>query len=133
MRSLCVILDWGLCPQRPGIYRVFSARMDVLRSFSGDRLNLSPAVPAAEPVARVASQHCPIPSGSGTPSINQTAPWLNEKPANGQYPLNFVSHPRGSPHIASPFPWTPSPLGRDGSVIVGKSQAFWYIQRGQAT
>ena len=31
----------------------------------GQEHSLSPAFPAAEPVARVASQHCPIPSASG--------------------------------------------------------------------
>src|SRR5437868_7640758 len=99
MRLLRCSLHWGLCPQTPGIYRFFPARMEHSCFDPGDRLNLSPAFPAAEPVARVASQHCPIPSGSGRISIDQAVRALNEKAANGEYPLNFVSHVWGSPHL----------------------------------
>jgi hypothetical protein len=98
MRLLRGSLTWGLCPQTPGIYRFFPARMAVL-DFHGDRHRyLSPAFPAAEPVARVASQHCPIPSGSGRLSINPVGRGLNQKAANGVYPLNFVSQSKGSLH-----------------------------------
>jgi len=101
MRWLRRSLDWGLCPQTPGIYRFFLARMAV-SGFDGDRtFRLSPAFPAAEPVARVASQHCPIPSGSGRLIINHAVGRLKQKPANGEYPLNFVSHLRGSVHLIS--------------------------------
>ena len=88
MRLLRSSLDWGLCPQTPGIDRFFLARMAVF-GITGDRHHLSPAFPAAEPVAQVASQHCPIPSGSGRLSINHVVCGLNEKPASGDYPLTL--------------------------------------------
>jgi hypothetical protein len=65
--------------------------------FEGDIGCRPLSIPAAEPVARVASQHCPIPSDSGRLIINHAVAALNEKPANGEYPLNFVSHDWGSP------------------------------------
>jgi len=73
--------------------------MDIFGFVSGDRFDLSPAFPAAEPVARVASQHCPIPSGSGRLIINHVVGPFSEKAANGEYPLNFLSHSRGSLHF----------------------------------
>jgi hypothetical protein len=96
MRLLRSIFHWGRCPQTPGIYRFFPARMDVFDFVEGDGCGPSPAFPAAEPVARVASQHCPIPSDSGRISINRTASRLNQKAANGDYPLNSVSHVWGA-------------------------------------
>src|SRR5579872_887390 len=77
--------------------------------FQGDRFNPSPAFPAAEPVARVASQHCPTPSGSGRLSINRVARRLNQKAANGNYPLNFVSHNLAHRHVYA---------GRSGALSV---------------
>src|SRR5262245_59939781 len=104
MRMLRGSLYWGLCPQTPGIYRFFLARMDSIGFHSGDRECLSPAFPAAEPVARVASLRCPIPSDSGRLIINGVVRADYEKPADGDNPLNFVSHLWGSPHSASPHP-----------------------------
>ena len=98
MRLLRGSWTWGRCPQTPGIYRFFPARMGVLVLDRGDRLSLSPAFPAAEPVARVASQQRSIPSGSGRLIINYVVHRLNEKAPNGDSPLNFVSHLWGSPH-----------------------------------
>ena len=87
MRLLRSSLSWGLCPQTSGIYRFFLARMDV-SGFRGDgHLRPSPAFPAAEPVARVASQHCPIPSGSGRLIINHVVRGFQENAANGENPL----------------------------------------------
>ncbi len=97
MRWLRGSLDWGRGPQTPGIYRFFSARMGRFVFDQGDRLSLSPAFPAAEPVARVASQQRSIPSGSGRLIINPVVHRLNQKAANGNNPLNFVSHVWGSP------------------------------------
>jgi hypothetical protein len=104
MRLLRDMLCWGRCPQTPGIYRFFSARMDSIGFHSGDGPYPSPAFPAAEPVARVASQRCPIPSGSGTISIDEADLRLNEKAANGDNPLNSLSHVWGSLHFP---PWNP--------------------------
>jgi hypothetical protein len=67
-------LDWGLCPQTPGIYRFFPAGMaGFSKQFEGGIWLPPPAFPAAEPVARVAFQHCPIPSDSGNTSIAETS------------------------------------------------------------
>jgi hypothetical protein len=101
MRLQSSSLNWGLCSQTPGIYRVFPARMESRRLSGDGRVHPSPAFPAAEPVARVASQHCPIPSGSGRLSINHVGRRLNQKAANGEYSLNFVSHVWGSPHSST--------------------------------
>ena len=87
MRLLRAFLCWGLCPQTPGIYRFFPPEWAIFVWFQGDRLNLSPAFPAAEPVARVASQHCPIPSGSGRLIINHVVRGFQENAANGENPL----------------------------------------------
>ena len=87
MRSLRASLYWGLCPRTPGIYRFFLARMAV-DGLHGDRhLRPSPAFPAAEPVARVASLRCPIPSGSGRLIINHLVRGFHQKAANCKYPL----------------------------------------------
>ena len=103
MRWLRGSLTWGLCPQTPGIYRFFSARMGILGFPFRGQAFLSPAFPAAEPVARVASLRSPIPSGSGRLIINPVVRKLNRRTANGDYPLNSVSHFWGSPQ-GSPLP-----------------------------
>ena len=56
------------------------------------------AIPAAETVARVASQHCPIPSGSGTISLQQMFSAGYEKPANSNLSLISVSQRQGPLH-----------------------------------
>ena len=94
MRLLRIIVQLGACPQTPGIYRFFSPEW--ISRTQGDRPRLSPAFPAAEPVARVASQHCPIPSDSGTPIINRRRCGLNQRSANGDSPLNWLPHAGGS-------------------------------------
>ena len=58
MRLLRSSLVGGSAPKPPGFFRFFQARISILVSVEGDRLGLSPAIPATEPVARVASQ-CP--------------------------------------------------------------------------
>jgi len=105
MRLLRSSLVGGSAPKPPGFSRFFPARMSVLVSVEGDRLGLSPAIPAAEPVARVASQQRSIPSGSGRFIINHVVRSLNKKSADGNNPLNFVSHVRGSQHRLSPHPF----------------------------
>src|SRR5215472_12024331 len=67
----------GALPPNPQALPLFSRQNGHLWLNPGDRLNLSPAFPAAEPVARVASQQSPIPSASGVPrmdEINLAAP-----------------------------------------------------------
>src|SRR5262245_31748899 len=85
-------VELGALPPNPQGFIAFFGQNGCFLFDPGDRLNLSPAFPAAEPVARVASQHCPIPSGSGRISINHDVRRLNQKTANGDYPLNLVSH-----------------------------------------
>ena len=86
---------WGLRPQTPGIYRF--SQPELTQPGGGVAAPLR-AIPAAETVARVASQHCPIPSGSGTISLKQNLSAGYEKPANGNLSLFTLSHRRGSLH-----------------------------------
>jgi len=92
MRSLRAFSVGGSAPNPPGFTAFFRRNGLFLLCFKGTGSTCPPAFPAAESVARVASQHCPIPSGSGRLIINRAARALNEKAANGKYPLNFVSH-----------------------------------------
>ena len=86
---------WGLRPQTPGFYRFYQP--ELAQRGSGVAAPFG-AIPAAETVARVASQHCPIPSGSGTISMQQNLSAGYEKPANGNLSLFTLSHRRGSLH-----------------------------------
>ena len=101
MRLLRSSLVGGSAPKPPGFFRFFQARISILVSVEGDRLRLSPTIPATEPVARVASQQRSIPSASAWLIINYVVRALYKKPANGHSPLNFVSHVLGSPHNQS--------------------------------
>jgi hypothetical protein len=93
----------GALPPSPRDLPLFSARMDVFSCDFKEAGSACPlAFPAAKPVARVASLRCPIPSGSGRLSINHTDSWPNKKAANGDHPLNFVSHVGGSLHTRLP-------------------------------
>ena len=89
MRLLRVSLVGGSAPKPPGFSRFFSARMGAFVLWSwGAAVVLPPQpVPAAAPVARVASQQSPIPSDAGRLIINPAARALNEKAANGDSPL----------------------------------------------
>jgi hypothetical protein len=89
MKLLRSFLELGALPPNPRDLTLFWARMDMSCFHPGDRLSPSPAFPAAEPVARVASQHCPIPSDSGRLIINHAVGRLNEKRADGEYPLTL--------------------------------------------
>ena len=83
MRLLRVSLVGGSAPKPPGFFRFFSARMGAFVLWSwGAAVVLPPRpVPAAAPVARVASQQSPIPSDAGRLIINPAARTLNEKAA----------------------------------------------------
>src|SRR5262249_56315019 len=99
MRLLRVSLVGGSAPKPPGFFRFFSARMGAFVLWSwGAAVVLPPRpVPAAAPVARVASQQSPIPSYAGRLIINPSALALNEKPYNTAAPLTSLSHPSPSP------------------------------------
>jgi hypothetical protein len=86
MRLLRAFSIGGSAPKPPGFTAFCPPEWAILFLSQGDRLNLSPAFPAAEPVARVASQHCPIPSGSGRLIINRAVGGLNQKGAMTQNP-----------------------------------------------
>ena len=75
---------WGLCPQTPGIYRFFQPEWALFSegNWEGDNGCRPPAFPAAEPVARVASQHCHIPYDSGRLSMKYTASQFNQHAAS---------------------------------------------------
>src|ERR1039458_10772495 len=63
-------LDWGLRPQSPEVFR-FDGPEWALKQ---EALGAPPAAfPAAESVARVAPQHCPIPSAQVSSVLTQTA------------------------------------------------------------
>jgi hypothetical protein len=126
MRLLRNSLVGGSAPKPPGFSRFFPARMSVLVSVEGDRVGLSPAIPAAEPVARVASQQRSIPSSSGRLIINHVVRSLNKKSADGDNPPNFVSHVWGSPHTLQPYPLLRnlrafSPCGDDSCEVQNQS------------
>jgi hypothetical protein len=82
----------GSAPKPPGFTAFFPPEW----LNEGAALPPPGAIPAAETVARVASQHCPIPSGSGTISLQQVFSAGYEKPANGNLSLISVSQAWGS-------------------------------------
>ena len=86
----------GSAPKPPGFTAFFPPEW----LNEGAALPPPGAIPAAETVARVASQHCPIPSGSGTISLQQVFSAGYEKPANGNLSLISVSQARGSVQTA---------------------------------
>jgi len=97
-RDLRKACSTGALPLRPRDLSLFSRQNGDFRVFSGDRLYLSPAFPAAETVARVASQRCPIPSASGALRMDYINPPCNDFSSDGDNPLKFVSHSMGSFH-----------------------------------
>jgi hypothetical protein len=90
--------NWGLCPQTPRIYRFFSARMGMFGLTQGTGL-------ACPPPFRLLNRSLGL-----LPSIALSRPpqvlpgWTistspcNDLSADGDNPLNFVSHSRGSLH-----------------------------------
>jgi hypothetical protein len=98
MRSLRARRNWGLCPQTPGIYRFFLARMDVLGCLQGTGVTCPPPF-------RLLNRSLGL-----LPSIALSRPpqvipeWTiltspcNDLSSDGDNPLNFVSHSRGSLH-----------------------------------
>ena len=96
MRSLRARRNWGLCPQTPRIYCFFLARMDVLGCLQGTGVTCPPPF-------RLLNRSLGL-----LPSIALSRPpqvilgWtISTSPChtfstNGDYPLNFVSHSKGS-------------------------------------
>src|SRR5579872_7334995 len=105
-RDLRQARSTGALPLRPRDLSLLSRQNGDFQVFSGDRLYLSPAFPAAETVARVASQRCPIPSASGALRMDYINPPCNDLSSDGDNPLNFVFRSKGSLHCR-PLPRTP--------------------------
>lgn len=90
MRLLRAFLRWGLCPQTPGISR-FVARIVLAGTGS--------ARPQAIPAAGSALESHPcvaLPSAQVSPGWTMSTSPCNNLAANGDSPLNFVSHAKGS-------------------------------------
>ena len=101
MRLLRGAFDWGLRPQTPGIYRVFSARMDVLDCFQGTGTTCPrPFRPLSRSLGLLPSIALSRPTQVLPEWTTSTSP-CNTFLARGDNPLNFLSQPRGSLHIAS--------------------------------
>ena len=93
MRLQHAFLHWGRCPQTPGIYRVV-ARM----ASTGTGSARPQAIPAAGPA--LGSHPCvALSSAQVSPGWTTSTSPCNNSAANGDYPLNFVSHSRGSLQI----------------------------------
>ena len=107
MRLLRSTFDWGPCPQAPGIYRFFSARMDMLNSFQGTGTTCPPPFrPLSRSLGLLPSIALSRPTQVLPEWTTSTSP-CNDLSADGDYPLNFVSQSRGSLHHGSSPPTPP--------------------------
>src|SRR3989442_13511808 len=80
---------WGRCPQSPEIYRVIRQNG---WSFWGTGYARPHAIPAAE--SALGSHLCvALSSAQVLPGWTTSTSPCNDFSANGDYPLNFVSHP----------------------------------------
>jgi hypothetical protein len=77
-------LNLGALPPDPRDLSLFSRQNGRFQFEGGIGCRPLP-IPAAEPVARVASLRCPIPSGSGSISMHHTASPLKTKAADRNY------------------------------------------------
>ena len=119
MRLLRSSLYWGLCPQTPGIYRCSRQNSCVASQLGaappnpqdtagGRRVHRLPAIPAAESALGLRPRIA-LSSAQVLPEWTTMASPCNNFSANGDYPLNFVSHSRGSLQRECPSPCTPIP------------------------
>jgi len=107
MRWLRVFLNWGLCPPTPGIYRCSRQNSGVASqlgaappnpgraSAEGRRDRRLPAIPAAESALGLRPRRA-LSSAQVLPGWTTSTPPCNNFSSNGDNPLNFVSHSRGS-------------------------------------
>ena len=101
MRLLRGTLNWGRCPQTPGIYRFFLARMAVFDYFQGTGATCpQPFRPLSRSLGSLPSVALSRPAQVLPGWTTSTSPY-NSFSSNGDYPLTFVSHSRGSLHIPS--------------------------------
>ena len=85
---------WGLCPQTPGIFRV-AAKMAEGKTSGRPQLPPSRATSATESALGLRPRRALSSAQFGAQWNNSTSPY-NDFPLNGTYPLNSVSHSRGS-------------------------------------
>jgi len=93
---------WGRCPQTPGIYR-FAAKMAEGKTSGRPRPQPPRATSAAESALGLRPRRALSSAQLGTEWSNSTSPY-NDFSANGAYPLNSVSHSRGSLQWVAPVP-----------------------------
>jgi len=113
MRWLRSVFNWGRRPQTPGIYRLPARIAALLRNWGlrpqtpltchavvasiadGRRRTASPFIPAAESALRLRPRIA-LSSAQVLPEWTTSTSPCNNFPADGDYPLNFLSHVRGS-------------------------------------
>jgi len=96
MRMLRSFLYWGLCPQTPRLYRFFPARMVIFGSIQGTGLTCPPPFRLLNrSLGLLPSRALSRPPQVFPEWTRSTSP-CNTLSANGDNPLNFVSHSRGS-------------------------------------
>src|SRR4051794_15343688 len=104
MRLLHAMPNWGLCPQTPRIYRFFTARMDRSDLFQGTGITCPPPFRLLNRSLRL------LPSRALSRPVQVCPGWMtstspcNNFLANGDKPLNFLSHSRGSLQLAPRVP-----------------------------
>src|SRR5687768_2824819 len=99
MRLLRATLSWGRCPQTPGILRI-AARMGCF----GERVAPAPRpIPAAESALGLRSRRA-LSSAQVLPEWTTSTSPCNNFLSNGDNPLNFLSHSKGSLHVDGPAP-----------------------------
>src|SRR6516225_8184164 len=112
MRLLRAKLNWGLGPQTPRIYRFFPARMEVFEFIQGTGPTCPPPFrPLSRSLGLLPSMALSSPA-QVLPEWTTSTSSCNTFSANGDYPLNFVSHSRGSLQKRHPIPLFPWLAGR---------------------
>src|ERR1700689_4479947 len=103
MKFACQLLNGGSAPATPG----FNAIAPEWLPGYGAAITAAPAIPAAE--SALGSHPCvALSSAQVLPEWISLTSSCNSFSANGDYPLNFVSHSRGSLHSPAPDPWSGS-------------------------
>jgi hypothetical protein len=93
---------WGLCPQTPGIYRL-AAKM--AEGKTAGRPQPPPATSATESALGLRPRRALSSAQLAAEWRNLTSPY-NDFSLNGAYPLNSVSHSRGSLQFVHTTPGT---------------------------
>src|ERR1700683_3878577 len=111
MRLLRGVFDWGRCPQSPGIYRFFPARIAVFANLKGTGITCpQPFRPLNRSLELLPSSALSRPAQVSPACTLSTSP-VNTFSRNGDCALNFVSHSRGSLQTLSACGCLPPPDG----------------------